>query len=266
MAEHKSLRQVNHTRLSDQAYEVLRNSVLRRELPPGHRLDLDDLQSQLGISRTPLKEAISRLATEGLITVVPRRGSYVTELTAQDVAERFDVRQMLELGAVDEIITNLTDEHLDNLRRVYADLEALTTPEGLTSDYFGFLNKDREFHSTMLRIAGNQLLLDVYEGLNIHLQVAKVFYIAQDKRTSLVGYEHREILKALEARDAEALRATLREHIQSAKQAVVSGIETQYEPSTEPSTLPDRAPDGAPSGVPVGASEGAPSGVGNGYQ
>jgi len=257
MPEQTSLRQVNHTRLSDQAYEVLRDSILRRRLPPGHRLDLDDLQSQLGISRTPLKEAISRLATEGLITVVPRRGSYVTEITAQDVAERFDVRQILELGAVDEIVANLTDEHLDNLRRVYADLEALTTPEGLTSDYFGFLNKDREFHRTMLHITGNQLLLEIYEGLNIHLQVAKVFYMARDKRTGLVGYEHHEILKALEAKDAEALRATLREHIQSAKQAVVSGIYMQNEPG-EPSPLPDR--------VPVGAPVGAPTGVGDGYQ
>lgn len=229
MSKRESLRQVNHTRLSDQAYEVLRDSILRRELPPGHRLDLDDLQSQLGISRTPLKEGISRLATEGLITVVPRRGSYVTELTAQDVAERFDVRQILELGAVDEIVANLTDEYLENLRSIYTDLEALTTPEGITSDYFGFLDKDREFHRAMLRIAGNHLLLEIYEGLNIHLQVAKVFYMARDKRASLVGYEHREILKALEARDAEALRATLREHIQNAKQVVVSGIEMQYE-------------------------------------
>jgi DNA-binding GntR family transcriptional regulator len=205
------------------------------------------LQSQLGISRTPLKEAVSRLATEGLITIVPRRGSYVTELTAQDVAERFDVRQILELGAVDDILNKLTDEHLDYLRQVYTDLEALTTPEGLTSDYFGFLNKDREFHRTMISIVDNKLLLEVYEGLNIHLQVAKVFYMARDKRTGLVGYEHREILKALEARDAEALRATLREHIQSAKKAVVPGVDTQYE-SGEPSALPDQVPIGVGDG------------------
>ena len=243
MTENKSLRQVNHTRLSDQAYQVLRDSILRRELPPGHRLDLDDLQSQLGISRTPLKEAIGRLATEGLINVIPRRGSYVTELTTEDVAERFNVRQILELGAVDDIMDNLTDEHLDGLRRVYTDLKALTTPEGITSDYFGFLDKDREFHRAILSIADNKLLLEIYEGLNLHLQVAKVFYLAQDKRTGLVGREHREILKALEARDAEALRATLREHIQSAKQVVVSEIDMQYEPG-EPSPLPDRVPVG----------------------
>jgi DNA-binding GntR family transcriptional regulator len=204
---------------------------------------LDDLQSKLGISRTPLKEAIARLATEGLITIIPRRGSYVTELTAEDVAERFEVRQILELGVVDDILNNLTDEHLEHLRRVYADLEVITTPDGITSDYFGFLDKDREFHRAMLSIAGNKLLLEIYDGLNLYLQIAKAFYLAQDKRASSVGYEHQEILKALETRDAEALRATLREHIQSVKQAVVSGIEMQYEPS-EPSALPDQVPVG----------------------
>ena len=237
MVENKSLRQVNHTRLSDQAYEVLRDSILRRELPPGHRLDLDDLQNQLGISRTPLKEAISRLATEGLITIIPRRGSYVTELTAQDVAERFDLRQMLELGAIDGIMANLTDEHLDRLRQLYAELETLTTPDGLTSDYFGFLDKDREFHRAILGITGNKLLLEIYDGLNLHLQIAKVFYMAKDKRTSLIAYEHREILMALEARDANALEVALRDHIQSAKQAVISGVETQSEAGEASSVL-----------------------------
>jgi DNA-binding GntR family transcriptional regulator len=159
------------------------------------------------------------------------------------VAERFEVRQILELGAVDDILNNLTDEHLDHLRRVYADLKAITTPDGLTSDYFGFLDTDREFHRAMLNIAGNKLLLEIYDGLNLYLQIAKAFYLVQDKRTGLVGYEHHEILKALETRDAEALRVTLREHIQSAKQAVVSGIEMQYEPSV-PSALPDQVPMG----------------------
>jgi DNA-binding GntR family transcriptional regulator len=95
----------------------------------------------------------------------------------------------------------------------------------------------------MLGITGNDLLLEIYEGLNIHLQVAKVFFMAQDKRTGLVGYEHREILKALEAQDAEGLRATLREHIQSAKQAVVAGIDAQYEPDEFP-TPRDQVPVG----------------------
>lgn len=224
MAKHKSLRQVSHTRLSDQAYEVLRDSIIRRELPSGHRLDLEDLKQQLGISLTPLKEAINRLATEGLITVVPRRGSYVAELTAKDAAERFDVRQLLELGVAEDIIARLTDDHLNHLRRVYDNLKTISSPGRLDSDYFTFLEKDREFHRTMISIAGNALLMEIYDSLNIYLEMAKVFYLAQDKRLQLVDREHLKILSALEARDVEGLKQALADHIQSSKRVVVPGI------------------------------------------
>jgi DNA-binding GntR family transcriptional regulator len=224
MAKHKSLRQVSHTRLSDQAYEVLRDSIIRRELPSGHRLDLEDLKQQLGISQTPLKEAINRLATEGLITIVPRRGSYVAELTAKDAAERFEVRQLLEIGIARDIIARLTDDHLNHLRRVYDDLKTISGPGKLDSDYFTFLEKDREFHRAMISIAGNNLLLEIYDSLNIYLEMAKVFYLAEDKRLQLVDHEHRQILTALEARDVEALKQALADHIQSAKRVVVPGI------------------------------------------
>lgn len=227
MSRNTLLRPVHQTRLSDQAYEALRDSILRRELPPGHRLDLDDLQQQLGISRTPLKDAINRLATEGLVTIVPRRGSYVTELTVQDVAERFDVRQILELGVVDQIMHSLTDEDLDPVRQLYGNLEALVTPDGLLVDYFKFLDRDREFHRSIVHLAGNKLFLEIYDGLNLHLQMAKVFYLARDKRVKLVDQEHRQILLALEERDARTLKIAIRNHIQSSKQAVLSGIELE---------------------------------------
>lgn len=246
MPEHKSLRQVSRTRLSDLAYEVLRDSILRRELPPGHRLDLEDLKRQLGISLTPLKEAIGRLATEGLITIVPRRGSYVTDLSAEDVSERFNVRQLLELGAAEQIIANLSERDLTKLRQLYADLKSLTTPDGLVSDYFKFLEKDREFHRAMIVIAGNKLLLEIYDSLNLYLQVAKVFYLAQDKRLELVDREHHQILTALEARDAQTLKRAMRDHIQSAKEAVVPGIEsgTHYQ-AGDTSPAPEQMPVGA---------------------
>ena len=233
MRKRSSLRPVNHTTLSDQAYEILRDSILRQELPPGHRLDLDELQHQLGISRTPLKEALNRLATEGLVTIIPRRGTYVTQLTAQDVAERFEVRQILELGVADQLVANLTDEQLDHLRQLYADMAVLITADGMVTDYFRFLDKDREFHRAMILLAGNRLLLEIYDGLNLNLQMAKVFYLAQDKRVREVDQEHYQILQALEARDAEALKVAIRNHIQSSKQAVMPKIEAEASDSAD---------------------------------
>jgi len=224
MLEQNLLRPVVRTRLSDQAYEALRDSILRRELPPGRRLDLDDLQQRLVVSRTPLKEAINRLATEGLVTVVPRRGSYVTELTPQGVAERFDARQVLEIGAVDQIVANLTEEHVDHLRQLYAEWHSLIMPDGAISDYFRFLDKDREFHRSTIFVTGNHLLLEVYDGLNLNLQMAVVFYPMQDRRLDAVDQEHRQILESLEARDKRALKSAIRNHIQGSKRALIGAI------------------------------------------
>ena len=224
MLEQNLLRPVVRTRLSDQAYEALRDSILRRELLPGRRLDLDDLQQRLVVSRTPLKEAINRLATEGLVTVVPRRGSYVTELTPQGVAERFDARQVLEIGAVDQIVANLTEEHVDHLRQLYAEWHSLIMPDGAISDYFRFLDKDREFHRSTIFVTGNHLLLEVYDGLNLNLQMAVVFYPMQDRRLDAVDQEHRQILESLEARDKRALKSAIRNHIQGSKRALIGAI------------------------------------------
>ncbi len=224
MLEQNLLRPVVRTRLSDQACEALRDSILHKELLPGRRLDLDDLQQRLGVSRTPLKEAINRLATEGLVTVVPRRGSYVTELTPEGVAERFEARQVLEVGAVDQIVASLTEDHLDHLRRLYTEWRSLIAPEGTGSDYFGFLAKDRDFHRTMVHVTGNNLLLEVYDGLNLNLQMAIVFYPMQDRRLDDVDQEHRQILESLEARDKRALKSAIRNHIQSSKRALIAAI------------------------------------------
>jgi DNA-binding GntR family transcriptional regulator len=158
------------------------------------------------------------------------------------VAERFEARQILELGVVDKVVANLSDEQLDNLRQLYAELKAFITPEGLVSDYFGFLDKDREFHRALVRIAGNRLLLEIYDGLNLNLQMAKVFYLARDKRVTAVDQEHQQILKALEARDAEALKEAIRNHIQSSKQAVVPSIEAgRLYDAHDTSSAPDEA-------------------------
>lgn len=230
MAKDILLRSVDPTTLGDQVYEILRDSILRQELPPGERLDLDELQGRLGVSRTPVKEALKQLATEGLVDIVPRRGTYVAELSAGEIAERFDVRQILELGVADRVVANLTDEQLEHIQQLYDEMLALVEPGGVISDYFRFLDLDVEFHRAILRIAGNKQLVDIYDGLNLKLQMAKVFYLDRDKRVDLVNREHRHILQALEARNVQALKEAIRNHIQGSKAAVVPRVEAQMAP------------------------------------
>lgn len=224
MARMSGLRAVNSNRLADKAYEILRDSILRREFPPGYRLDFDELQDQLEISRTPLNEALSRLAAEGLVTPVPYRGTYVTELVAQDLAERFDIREILEVGISDLVVENLTDDKLDELHALYRRMDAMIGPSGELSDYVAFLETDMEFQRTIVGVANNQHLVRLCDGLNLKLHMAQVFYLDTDKRVAEVHQEHLDILRALTARDAGALRQAIRTHLGNAKAAVVARV------------------------------------------
>jgi DNA-binding GntR family transcriptional regulator len=227
MVRSSSLRSVDPTTLADQVYEILRDSILRQELSPGERLELDELQDRLGVSRTPVKEALKQLATECLVEIVPRRGTYVAELSAREIAERFEVRQILELGAVDCVIANLKEAELEHVQQLHTEMLDLVEPGGGIADYFRFLDLDVEFHRAILQIAGNDQLVDTYDGLNLKLQMAKVFYLDRDKRVDVVNAEHGRILQALETRHVDNLKEAIRNHIQGSKEFVVPRVEVQ---------------------------------------
>jgi DNA-binding GntR family transcriptional regulator len=227
MARDSSLRSVDPTTLADQVYEILRDSILRQELPPGERLELDELQDRLGVSRTPVKEALKQLATERLVEIVPRRGTYVAELSAQEIAERFDVRQILELGAAERVVAGLSEADLEHIQQLHSEMLDLVEPNGGISDYFRYLDLDVEFHRAILRIAGNNQLVETYDELNLKLQMAKVFYLDRNKRVDVVNGEHSRILQALETRDVDTLKEAIRDHVQGSKEFVVPRVEVQ---------------------------------------
>jgi DNA-binding GntR family transcriptional regulator len=225
MTRASALRAINSNKLAGKAYEALRDSILRREFPPGYRLDFDELQSQLAISRTPLHEALNRLASEGLVTTVPYRGTYVTELDARDLAERFHIREMLEIGISEQVVANLTAADLTEIQNLFDEMGHLIRPGDTVSDYFSYLECDMQFQRTIVGLAQNQNLLRIYDGLNLKLQMATVFYLDSDKRITAVHEEHRRIVEALAAGDVHAFRQAIREHIRNARDAVVARVE-----------------------------------------
>ena len=142
--------------------------------PLGQQLDLEKLELQLGVSRTPLRHALTRLELDGLIKISPRRGSYVTELNPDDVAERFDMRCFLEMGASEQAVCRMTSVGLEKMRQIDARLRDLVLPDGECTDYEAYINGDREFHATFVSFADNKILSETYERLNVHLYVVRV--------------------------------------------------------------------------------------------
>src|SRR5712692_5955504 len=115
----------NHANISDGVYEFLRRRILDHEYPPGYRFDLSGLADELGISRTPIREAMHRLEAEGLVDILPRRGTFVTTIELQEIAEGFDVRCALERFAAEIAACVATDEEIAHLRAILSEMRQL---------------------------------------------------------------------------------------------------------------------------------------------
>src|SRR5918998_1073549 len=158
-------------RATDEVYEVMRRSILSNVFEPGQRLPIEEISKKLGVSLTPVRHAIQQLATEGLIEIRPRSGTFVASLDVQDIAETFDIRRALECLAAESAVRNMTDEQLRRARRlVWALSEPVETDEDRTRHEANNL----ELHKLLVEASSNRRLAEMYEGLKAHLQIARI--------------------------------------------------------------------------------------------
>jgi DNA-binding GntR family transcriptional regulator len=218
-----TLPKLDRTRASDSVFEVLRDSILTRVFRPGDRLDVKAVATQLGVSPTPVKDAINRLAAEGLIDVRPRSGTYVAEISPQAVAETFEIRRALECLAAEALVDRLTPQLI---LRVNQLLDALERPVNTEEARRVHDQKNIELHLLIVEGSGNQRLVELYHSLNAHLTIARIHLrrrpdaarLEQERR------EHRAIVDAIIARDAKRLVEALGQHIKRAGQALVDDV------------------------------------------
>jgi DNA-binding GntR family transcriptional regulator len=199
--------------LYEEVAELLRQRIFRRELEPGSWIDEVKLAQEYGISRTPLREALKVLATEGLVTMKMRRGAYVTEVSDQDLEEVYHLLSLLESDAAGVVATTATEAQLRELQAIHADLEAAV------GDPDRFFAINERFHMRLLEIAGNrwrnQMVADLRKvmKLNRHNSLLKSGRIAE----SLA--EHGLVVQALQKRDAAAAVERMREHFRNGLEA-----------------------------------------------
>ena len=220
-----SLPPIRHQNMTDAVYATLRDAILSRRMAPGQRIHVDELRLQLGVSRTPLKDALNRLALQGLVRVAPRYGTFVSELRSDEMSEISDIRLVLELHAVERGVPQASDQQLQRMRRHTEDMRKTVTAEDNVSDHMAFVAADHGFHQVILEAAGNRKLAELYETLNAHIQVARVYYMSADKRASQVCDEHEAILAAYNARDVAATQLALRRHLETARVAVLERLD-----------------------------------------
>jgi DNA-binding GntR family transcriptional regulator len=187
----------------------LRDMIVQGELAPGTKLNERVLGEALGTSRTPLREALKYLASEGLVDLLPNRGAIVAPLDAERVKQMFAVMGALEALAGELACRNTTDDEINEIRALHFQMLAHHARREL-GDYFRL---NQEIHLKIVDAAGNQPLAEIYRSLNAHVRRARYMANLSHERWDRAVSEHGEILDALTRRDGLTLQRILRDHL-----------------------------------------------------
>jgi DNA-binding GntR family transcriptional regulator len=209
--------------LPQAAAERLRTLIIEGALSPGARLNERELCEQLGVSRTPLREAFRMLAADGLLVQLPNRGAQVVALSREDVRHAFEVMASLEGLAGELAVQRVTDGDLAELRILQADMEAAHRGSDLPAYY----RINRAIHDRLNAIAGNPVLTQTYRTLNARLHALRFRSNLNRAKWDRAVAEHRSMIAALAARDGGALRELLVRHLHAKLQAVLETMNKQ---------------------------------------
>jgi DNA-binding GntR family transcriptional regulator len=195
----------------DRAYSALKQAITAMDIydhPEEVRLDERRLSQELGISRTPIREAMTLLEQEGFVRTLPRRGIFVVKKTKREIVEMITVWAALESMAARLVTARASDEEILGLRRL---MDAFT--EGAETEHIEeYSDANIAFHQAIIRLSGCRLLAELTENLFIHVRAIRKITIHQDNRAVRSVVDHLRIIEALERRDTELAEALVRRH------------------------------------------------------
>ena len=213
--------------LSDRVYSILRHHIADQQLQGGSRLSVPRLAAQLGVSRTPVKEALERLARDGLVTMLPNRGAYVSLLRREDVDEIYQMREMLEglatRVAAEQANPGLLSHLADLLRQGEVAVKA--------GNVEGHIQVDLEFHRLIRERAGNRRLIHALGNLQDQIRIVFRTSATIAGRMPQALDEHRRILAALRAGDPDEAEQAARNHVRRIRAAVLAHMKAPEPPS-----------------------------------
>jgi len=218
-----SIYTIPRTDLGDEVYRVLRQRIFTEELRPGDKVRPEVVARELGVSRTPVVEAINRLAEQGLVVLQPHRGTFVSTLPLERVGALFDVRLMMEEFGARRGLARVTDADVERLRGLL-DEEAPLIRDDTVTDYLAWHRVNRQFHQACIDLAGNPVLSDLHARLNLDIMMARAFRLATLRNSRDVHAEHLRILEAYERRDERTLLAAVRTHLDRGREAYAAFV------------------------------------------
>jgi DNA-binding GntR family transcriptional regulator len=195
-------------RLSEKAYHLIKEKIVTLELEPLAVIDEQTLKGELDLGRTPIREALHRLAAEGLVIVAPRRGMFVADISITDLQKIFEVRMILEGFCARLAAQRANRQQIAHMEAILQELECLSD-----GDAEALMSIDKRFHESMYQAADNEFLTESLDRL--HAQSLRLWHLVLDRLDNVQEaiLEHKEIVRALKAKDEAQAEKLVQQHI-----------------------------------------------------
>lgn len=209
--------------LRELVLEAIREAIISGALKPRERLMEIQLADELGVSRTPVREALRKLELEGFIVMVPRKGAYVADISMKDVADVFEIRIALEGLAAALAAERITDEELEEMERhLVVKAEAIGK-----NDMEKLVEVDTKFHEALYGASRNDRLIAIINNLREQIQRFRTSSLAMPGRMKQSLDEHRSIVEAIQSRDVALARQAAQEHIENAESIMIESMKNE---------------------------------------
>lgn len=199
--------------LREIVFETIREAILTGQMPPGERLMETQLADDLGVSRTPVREAIRKLELEGLVIMVPRRGAYVANMGIRDIAETFEIRLALESLAAKLAVERISPEEIEEMERLVVQMHDAIERQDI--DYL--VDLDGEFHDILFQASRNSRLAQIINVLREQIKRFRRAVLETNRQQRLVLNEHKQIIEAISERRSNLAQDLVRIHISNAE-------------------------------------------------
>lgn len=207
----------NYKPLREIVFETLREAIINATLKPGERLMEIQLAEEMGVSRTPVREAIRKLELEGFVVMVPRKGAYVAGISMKDIADVFEIRAAMEGLAAGLAAERITEEELEQLERILVKVGECVN----NNDLEQLIEVDTEFHDTLFKASRNERLVQIVSNLREQIQRFRTASLSTPGRMQFALQEHKNIVEAVSDRNVELAQTLAREHIENAENSML---------------------------------------------
>ncbi len=206
--------------LREIVFESLREAIIGAVLKPGERLMEIQLAEEMGVSRTPVREAIRKLELEGFVVMIPRKGAYVAGISLKDIADVFEIRSALEALAAGLAAERITEEELEQMERLLVRKAEIIEANDIDS----IVEVDTDFHAILFKASRNEKLIQILSNLREQIQRFRTTSLAVPGRMKEALEEHRKIVEALSERNVPLAGSLAAEHIENAENVMLEAL------------------------------------------